>query len=585
MHHHVDYETVPRIQFAAVTLARRRCGIAAGISLCVVVAAVMTLHGLGRRPLLDAEARYALVAQEMLASGDWIQPRLDTLPYYEKPPLFYWTIALSYRAFDVNEFASRLPSALAHVTTTLVVFVLARILLGAGGGTFAGLIYASAVGPVTYARYSFPDALLVLCLTVSLLGLTQASRGRDGWALFYLGAAAAGLTKGFLGLVIPFGAVVIYLIVTRDATIIARLRPIWGAVILLGLFLPWHMALALRDPAFVHFYVINEHIYRFLNVREPVDYVPLSLPAFWSASLFWFLPWSLFLPGALLWCRKTTARPTLALIWATLVIGFFSVARSRLERYGLPAIPALAVVIGGYWHALAEDAQRRAALIVPAMLIVALGVAMLPVAFLSAPPVVFGRVVATLDGHYREHPEQARLFVEEAVRLARPFSILLLAFGLSTWAAARAGRGRLAFWLWIAFLLPALMFVDRATESLGANRSQRDAATIITQHWQNDAHVVVQGLYDDAMSVTFYTRRPTYIVDKDSTDLAFGFRQVPDSPLSLTSAQLDELWRSPRPIFLLTSRRPLPRESYLLLDSPTYALVTNHRPPPTPKGE
>jgi len=380
------------------------------------------------------------------------------------------------------------------------------------------------------------------------------------------------------------GVVVIYLIVTRDVAIIARLRPVWGAVILLSLFLPWHVALALRDPAFVHFFVVNEHIYRFLNVREPIDYVPLSLLGFWSATAFWVLPWSLFLPGALVWCSRNTMRPTLPLIWAALVIGFFSVARSRLERYGLPAIPALAVVIGAYWHALTEDARRRAALIVPALLVVTLGFAMLPVAFLSASPLVFGRVISTLDGHYREHPEQAHLLVEEAVRLARPFSILLLAFGLSTWAAARAGRGRLAFWLWVAFLLPALMVVDRATESLGANRSQRDAAAIITQYWQNDAHVVVQGLYDDAMSVTFYTRRPTYIVDKDSTDLAFGFRQVPDSPLSLTSAELDELWRSPRPIFLLTSRRPLPRESYLLLDSPTYALVTNHRRPPTAKG-
>src|SRR5262245_3821365 len=290
MRQHVDGETVSSIQFAAVTSARRRYGIAAAMSLCAVVAAVVTLHALGRRPLLDAEARYALVAQEMLASGDWIQPRLDTLPYYEKPPLFYWAIALSYRGFGIGEFAARLPSALAHVATTLAVFMLARILLGTGGATFAGLIYASAVGPVTYARYSFPDALLVLCLSISLLGLAQASRGRGGWALFYLGTAAAGLTKGFLGLVIPLGVVVIYLIVTRDVAIIARLRPVWGAVILLSLFVPWHVALALRDPAFVHFFVVNEHTYRFLNVREPIDYVPLPLRGFWSATWFWVLP-------------------------------------------------------------------------------------------------------------------------------------------------------------------------------------------------------------------------------------------------------------------------------------------------------
>jgi len=128
------------------------------LSLCAAVAAVNVIPGLGQRPLLDAEARYALVGLDMLRSGDWVQPRLNTFPYYEKPPLLYWMIAVSYRALGVSEFA---PSALAHVGTALLVLALASALVDHAAGLLAGLVYATAVGPVTYARYSFPDAMLI----------------------------------------------------------------------------------------------------------------------------------------------------------------------------------------------------------------------------------------------------------------------------------------------------------------------------------------------------------------------------------------------------------------------------------------
>ena len=119
------------------------------LSVCAVVAGVNVFPGLGQRPLLDAESRYALVGLEMLRSGDWVQPRLNTFPYYEKPPLLYWTIAASYRALGVSEFASRLPSAVAHVGTTLLVVALASTLVGDGAALLAGLVYATAIGPVT----------------------------------------------------------------------------------------------------------------------------------------------------------------------------------------------------------------------------------------------------------------------------------------------------------------------------------------------------------------------------------------------------------------------------------------------------
>jgi len=549
---------------------------AMSLCLCAGVAAVLALYQLGQRPLLDAESRYALIAYEMLRSADWIQPRLNTFPYYEKPPLLYWAIALSYQVFGVGEFASRLPCALAHVGTTVLVFTLARALLGRGAGVFAGLIYATAAGPLIFARTSFPDGLLVFWLTLSLLGLTQTIRGKGGWVLFYVGAAAAGLSKGFVGLLLPFGAAATYGLVAHDFKIISRLRPGWGALILFSVFLPWHVALAARDLAFVHFYIVNEHIYRFLNVREPVDSVPLSVVGFWISSLFWLLPWSLFLPGALLWIREGAAPLALPLIWSVIVIGFFSLARSRLEKYGLPALPALAIVIGGYWRGLVEHSRRTAEMTLPALLVAVVGMGMFSLVAVTLPMSgALTSLLAALDGHYREHSDEALLLTGGFVRLAQPFSILLLVLGVSTYVAARAGRAWLSFLLWVALLVPVSQFVNRANHLVASNRSQRDAAEMITRDWEDGARVVVDGLYDDAMSVTFYTRRPTYILDGNSTDLAFGFRHAGGSPLLLTSDQFDDYWRSPRRLFLLTDRRPFPARAYVLLDRPHFALVTN----------
>jgi len=257
------------------------------------------------------------------------------------------------------------------------------------------------------------------------------------------------------------------------------------------------------------------------------------------------------------------------------VVSFFSLAQSRLERYGLPALPAVAIIVGVYWQHLSERPGRRAVLTSSALLLLIAGVALTAMAFLM--PVegaAFTRLVAALDGHYREHPDQALLFAGDAVRIAQPSSLLLVACGVGTLLTARIGRARLTFVVWLAFLVPALLFVDRGTRLLAVNRSQRDAAEIVNRDWEEGAHLVVAGPYDDAMSVTFYTERPTYLVDGNSTDLAFGIRHAAGSPLVLTGAQLEALWRSPHRLFLLTNQPP-PAGASVLLARPTYTLVTN----------
>src|SRR5262249_62358266 len=117
------------------------------------------------------------------------------------------------------------PSALAPAGPAVPVFAFAHAILGRPAAPLAGLIYATAAGPSIYARYCLPDGLLVFWLTLSLLGFARTIQGAGGWLLFSVGAAGATLTKGFVGLVFPLAAAVIYVPIPPDPPLISPLHP------------------------------------------------------------------------------------------------------------------------------------------------------------------------------------------------------------------------------------------------------------------------------------------------------------------------------------------------------------------------
>ena len=562
------------------------------IGLCLGVSLTLGLYQLGASPLLEGEARYALIGREMLVSGDWVQPRLNDVRYYEKPPLLYWTIAAAHGALGSTESASRLPSVLAHAGTAAVVYLIALALLGRGAARRAGLIYATTVGPFIFARAAFPDAPLTFFLSLALLGLVLTARGgwpRLGPILVYASAACAGLTKGLIGLVVPFGVAALCTLLV-DRTLPRRLQFWRGLLVFALIFMPWHILLGWRDPAFVPFYVLNEHVYRFLNIRDPIDYTPMSIPGFWIATLFWLLPWSLFLPAALVRGREALRPVVLPLLWAGLVLGFFTLAQSRLEKYGLPAIPALAVVIAAWWPERATVRTSRWPLVAPASIIAALGVLFVAVGFvLPAQGGPLTALVSQLDGYYREHPDDALLIARQATDLAKPFSLLMLAIGVGTLAAGWTGRSRAAFAAWAVGFALVLPFVSRGTQLLGDDRSQRTAMEVVSTYWVPDARLVVDGIYEQTMSLSFYANRPvTVLEDGQHADLLFGRRHGDAPGLFMSHRDLVAQWNTPQRIFLVAAPSDFPADATVLFKRPTFAVVTNHpldaAPPPRPAG-
>ena len=555
---------------------------------CLALSVVLALYQLGERPLSSpAEARYALIAREMLERGDWVQPRLNGVRYYEKPPLLYWSVAASYRLFGQNEMASRLPSAVSYIATVAVTFFLAHELLGASAAPLAALVLATSAGPLLYGRSLFTDTLFGLWLAVSFLGLVLTVRGRRGLLgplLFWSGLSLAGLTKGLVGIVLPLGTASTCWLLFGRKRLPHDLRPLLGAAIVSLVLVPWHLLLAARDPAFMRFYFVNEHVLRFFNAREPVDYTPLSIGGFWLATALWLLPWSLFLPAAIASpdLRRGLALP---LAWSVWVLAFFTTSASRLEYYALPAFPALAVIVAAYWRRAIDARPAPAGARVAAWIVLGIGVALVPwlVSSRESTAEFLTSLITLLDGVYRDylvaHPDVSFAVVERCLRLIRPFAVFILLFGGAALLASRLSRARLAFTIWVLGAVGLVWFAELGHRLVAPDRSQRDLAPIIRALWEPTAELVVWGTYEDYCGVSLYTGYPTRMLDSARGDLLFGYRRGDASGLFLTREGFERLWASNGRVFVVGDRGLDIPGAVLLAAGPRSMLVTN-RPPP-----
>jgi len=335
-----------------------------------LLAAALALPLLGiASPLLEVDdARYAEVPRAMAASGDWVLPMLDGTPYVEKPPLWYWTCATSYKIFGVSEAAARLP-------------MVAFALLGAlGAGWLGSWLYDERVGRVaaaataTSALWIFLAHNLTLDMPVSVcllwttaFALRAMARPDDArWAApaAWLCAALAFLSKGLISVLFPglwvVGLSILFPKLRRGAW---KLATSWGILLAAAVAAPWFYAMQQRRPDFLHVFFIEQHFQRFLtqkyNRNEPVWFYVAVLPA-------GLLPWTFpALAGFWRAVRKPFGPdfrgPALA-AWSLGVTAFFSISHSKLATYVLPVFPHMAILAAAELEAglprWAEIAQK-----------------------------------------------------------------------------------------------------------------------------------------------------------------------------------------------------------------------------------
>jgi 4-amino-4-deoxy-L-arabinose transferase len=340
-------------------------------ALLVVVFPALYIAPLGVRPLvIPDETRYAEIAREMLASGDWIVPRLNGLRYFEKPVLGHWLNAGSIRLFGENAFAVRFPSAVATGLTALLLLAWARRFPDSTPGAprdnviplLAVTVFLLSFEVFALGVFCLLDSLLSLFVTAAIVLLYFAYDEQTARARMVLLIAAglacglAFLTKGFLAMAIP--VVVIVPFALCQGRLGTCLRTAWVPLVVAGLtVLPWGVLVHRREPDFWHYFFWVEHVQRFVSPEKGQHPFP-----------FWFyvpvllggaMPWTPLAGTIVQGVRYVGLRSPmirLAICWLGMPFLLFSIASGKLGTYILPCFPPLAFLIAvGLLECLRRD--------------------------------------------------------------------------------------------------------------------------------------------------------------------------------------------------------------------------------------
>ena len=477
------------------------------------------------RPLLDPdEGRYAEIPREMLASGDWVTPRLDGLKYFEKPPLQYWATATAYLAFGVSEWTARL-------WTVGLAFLCLPMVYAWGGklyGTKEGLagLGALAVSPyfVVLGHLNALDAGFTFWLTGALFAFTLAQNEPTGsgserrWMIVTWAAAAlAVLSKGIVVGVLAGLTLILYSLLERDLRPWRRLHLSIGVPIFLVLTAPWFIVVSRRNPEFPEFFFIHEHFARFLTtVHQRVEPWWYFLPLL----LFGVLPWVRFTAGL---ARRAWFDPGVSaqfrpqkflLIFCVVTLVFFSASGSKLAPYILPMMPALAALAGVHARGRPQFMREAGWFAAALLFVVAIGLCAYSIMRTGALPE--GVLTWAGIGVFVALFIAIGLMGRPAVAQARPI-ILLSAASVLGWAC--------------------LMSAYAAIPPL---RTAKDLVRQVSAEIKSQTAVYSVGEYRP--TVSWYLRRTMILVDY-SGELDFGLQQEPGNQFAAREEFLTR-WRA-----------------------------------------
>lgn len=531
------------------------------IGLSALMACLLYLPGLGRPALWEPdEGRYAEIAREMVQSGDYVTPRDDWVRYFEKPPLMYWAGALAIKSLGANEFAVRLPAALFSIGQVAITCALAEAMFGAMAG-LAGAA-ALALSPLFFgfARFLTLDPALAFFVNGALACFYMASRapafgqcaGRR-WLYLAAGLTALGtLSKGPVALAISGGVALLYMLLEGRVRELTRIPWLGCALIYGAICAPWFVLAARRNPDFLAFFFIHEHVKRYLSSTEhgwgPYFFIPVTLAGMW--------PWIYFVPRPIRqWLRRRTDEAPVnasalrfLLIWFGLIFVFFSIPRSKLGSYILPGLPPLAI-LAGYGLCIlrgdkASEVRRTlgtfalvnlglAAVVIPVLIVITRRHGMLALGIDGAAAmaaVAIGGVAAFVMGRDGRHTTQA-------------ISMIAITIAVATGAMVKA-RAHAA--------------------PLGSYR--RLARAILPDLSRG---CVLASYHHLVHSLPFYTgAREVLVAHRGELAPAAN---TPDARPSFidTDRELVELWASPRCVVMIVNRKELP------------GLAAGLNPPPT----
>jgi 4-amino-4-deoxy-L-arabinose transferase-like glycosyltransferase len=542
---------------------------------------------LGNRPLANPdEARYAEIPREMIATGDWVMPRLNDTFYFEKPPLVYWMGALCRQAFGPRDWAMRLPSAIFALAGVFFTYLTARSVYGRTTGLLSAIVLGTSLLYFGLGQILLLDAAVSVLMTATLfcfiLGVREPSHSagsgqagmRRRWLFYglYAAAALATLAKGLIGFLIPGAVMFIWLLVFNQWH---RLRPLYlptGIVLFLLIAAPWHILAAQRHPEWAQFYFVHEHWNRFTTTAHDRTEPWWFFAPVIVVGLF---PWVGFLPAALReplaggWTqRKQNADAWFLITWVAFVFLFFSKSQSKLIPYILPVFPPLAMLIGAWLARRIEEGN--AAKVRMGMGVFAFGSGLLTVAVLA---VVFR------SGVIRD-PAQALALRPFAIGIA---AILVIGGIAAPWAAkvhsVAAGLTTL-----IATALGFAFVIVSAAPNL-QRASTKELALIARERMRADDRVFhYWAFFHDFV---YYSERPVGLVSYlDELEVQF-LSPAERAERFIDDTELRRRWAGPQRLWVVVRKRDqansksvfadaaFRNQMYLIAETPAHSLLSN----------
>jgi len=520
------------------------------------------LWNLGSTGLVDeTEPLFAEAARQMTVTGDWITPYFNGETRFDKPPLVYWLMAIGYKLIGVNEWAVRLPSALAAIALMVLSFYTLRyfgvsrpaavfpvgdsgkqnltkvanlqrqLWLAAGMGS---AMIALNPQTIVWARTGVSDMLLSGCMGTALLAffLGYAQKERElkeakqqnsspsphlsipssSWYLaFYFLIALAILAKGPVGIVLPgiiIGAFLLYLGKLRE--VLGEMGIIRGILLILAVTLPWYgLVIAANGKAYIDSFFGYHNFQRFTDV---VNGHSAPWYFYFLVVLAGFIPWSVYLPIAIArlrfwqrekWCSspRSTHLGLFALFWFAGIFSFFTIAITKLPSYVLPLLPAAAIMVALLWSeeitSETKGQTRSLPLLLSGVFNFLLLLALAGV-ILSSPDIIgYDPAVPNLS----EILQQSGLTVQGSfIWWVTAVAVALLLLKRRHWR-----------WLWsanfVGFVAFLIFVITPASFLLDEVRQQplRELSQLVTQVQQPGEELLMIGFQKP--SVSFYTQR------------------------------------------------------------------------------
>jgi 4-amino-4-deoxy-L-arabinose transferase-like glycosyltransferase len=510
----VDEHALPSERHGVGLPAMRQLNLNRTTILVVLIVALAWFLPLGMRHLLPSdEGRYAEIAREMLARGDWVTTRYNDLKYFEKPPFQLWMTAIAYAAFGIGEWQARLWAALSGVFGLGIAMVAAGRWFGPRVAVGTGLILLATPTWNIASHFNSLDMGVSAALAGVLAGVLMAQHPRateeqeGNWMAFaWAATAVAVLTKGLIGIVLPGTVLVVYSLLGRDWQVWRRLHIGAGLLIFLVIVEPWFVLISMRNPEFVSFFFIHEHFARYLS---DVHHHGAPWWYFIPQLVVGILPWIGLSWGMAAVVREDARRPgfkpaLLLGVWAVVIFVFFSLSGSKLPGYIVPVFPALAILAAVALDRLGPAQWRRHVLV---------AIGLVVAGFLALP------LLARQGGDTAMH-ESFRAY---AGALAVLLAMTSCGLAAALWVGRSGVARSVAVYALSMFALVSGALV--AHESFGRERSGADLVAPIARVLEASMPIYSVRLLDHTLP--FYLRRTTIMVEAPD-ELEFGTKREPE---------------------------------------------------------